>query len=44
MPLGQTLRARKRPGARALYRGFAVRARLMLRRLGEFFAAGGPLS
>ena len=44
MPLGRTLRARKRLNARSLYRGVAVRARLILRRLGEFFAAGGPLS
>jgi hypothetical protein len=44
MPLGRTLRARKRFNARALYRGFAIRARLILRRLGEFFAAGSPLS
>jgi hypothetical protein len=44
MPLGRTIPARKRLSARALYRGFAVRARLILRRLGEFFAAGGPLS
>ncbi|MEI9923430.1 MAG: hypothetical protein WDN50_07820 [Bradyrhizobium sp.] len=44
MPLGRTLRARKPLTTRALYRAFAVRARLIVRRLGDFFAAGGPLS
>ncbi len=44
MPLGKMLGARKRLSARALYRVFAIRSRLILRRLGEFFAAGGPLS
>ena len=44
MPLGKMLGVRKRFNARSLYRAFAVRSRLILRRLGEFFAAGGPLS
>ena len=44
MPLGKMLGARRPLTARRLYRAFAVRALLMLRRLGEFFAAGGPLS
>jgi hypothetical protein len=44
MPLGKTFGVRKRPTARALYRAFSGRSRLILRRLGEFFAAGGPLS
>jgi hypothetical protein len=41
---------RENPGARALleprtrFRAFADRALLILRRLGDFFAAGGPLS
>ena len=44
MPLGKTFGARRRFTARALYRAFAVQSRLILRRLGEVFAAGGPLS
>ena len=44
MPRRQTSGARRPLTARRLYRAFTVRALLMLRRLGEFFAAGGPLS
>jgi hypothetical protein len=42
--LGKTFGPRKPLNARRLFRGFAARARLLLRRLGDFFAAGGPLS
>jgi hypothetical protein len=44
MPLGKMLGVRRRFTARALYRAFSGRSRLILRRLGEFFAAGSPLS
>jgi hypothetical protein len=54
MPLGRTLvgktlvdktfGARRRLTARRRFHIFADRALLILRRLGEFFAAGGPLS
>lgn len=40
----ETLGAREPFHARTLFRAFAVRSLLILRRLGEFFAAGGPLS
>jgi hypothetical protein len=36
--------ARKPLGARALFRALVDHALLILRRLGEFFAAGGPMS
>ena len=39
-----TLGARERLNARRRFRAFVVRATLLLRRLGEFIAAGGPLS
>ena len=42
--LRENLGARERLIARMLVRAFAGRALLLLRRLGEFFAAGGPLS
>jgi hypothetical protein len=42
--LGETLGIRAPLDARARFRAFIDRAVLLLRRLGEFFAAGGPLS
>jgi hypothetical protein len=42
--LRKALGARERLSARRLFRAFVARAMLLLRRLGEFFAAGGPLS
>jgi hypothetical protein len=42
--LREKLGARERFNARGLFRAFVARAVLLLRRLGEFFAAGGPLS
>jgi hypothetical protein len=42
--LREKLGARERFNARRLFRAFVARAVLLLRRLGEFFAAGGPLS
>jgi hypothetical protein len=44
MPLGRTFGGRKRLTARRRFRVFVDRSLLILRRLGEFFAAGGPLS
>jgi hypothetical protein len=44
MPLGRTLGGRKRLTARRRFWVFVDRSLLILRRLGEFFAAGGPLS
>jgi hypothetical protein len=40
----EKLGAREPLNARARFRAFAERALLVLRRLGDFFAAGGPLS
>jgi hypothetical protein len=40
----KTFGTRRRVTARRRFRIFADRALLILRRLGEFFAAGGPLS
>jgi hypothetical protein len=42
--LRETLGARERLHARRRFRAFVARATLLLRRLGEFIAAGGPLS
>lgn len=42
--IGETLGAREPHTARARFRAFVDRSLLLLRRLGEFFAAGGPLS
>jgi hypothetical protein len=39
-----TLRAGKPLDARALFRRWADHGLLLLRRLGEFFAVGGPMS
>jgi len=36
--------ARERLNARKLFRALVERLLLILRRLGEFFAAGGPMS
>jgi len=36
--------ARERLNARRLFRALVERLLLILRRLGEFFAAGGPMS
>ena len=41
---GEMLGARARLNARTRFRAFADHCLLLLRRLGEFFAAGGPLS
>ena len=40
----EILIARKPLSARALFRALVDHALLILRRLGEFFAAGGPMS
>jgi hypothetical protein len=42
--LRERLSARAPLKARTLLRAFVDRSLLLLRRLGEFFAAGGPLS
>ena len=42
--LGERLGAREPLKTRTLLRAFVDRSLLLLRRLGEFFAAGGPLS
>ena len=42
--LRETPGAREPLKARTLFRSFVDRSVLLLRRLGEFFAAGGPLS
>jgi hypothetical protein len=42
--LGKTPGAREPLDMRTRFRAFVVRALQLLRRLGEFFAAGGPLS
>jgi len=44
MPRRQTSGVRRRLTARTRFRAFVARSLLVLRRLGEFFAAGGPLS
>jgi len=41
---GEMLGARKPAKARTLFRAFVDQSLRLLRRLGEFFAAGGPLS
>jgi hypothetical protein len=42
--LGERLGAREPLKARMLFRAFVDRSLPLLRQLGEFFAAGGPLS
>jgi hypothetical protein len=42
--LGKTPGAREPLKARMLFRNFVDRSLLLLQRLGEFLAAGGPLS
>lgn len=42
--LGEMLEAREPPKARIIFRAFVDQALRLLRSLGEFFAAGGPLS
>jgi hypothetical protein len=42
--LRETLGAREPLNVRRRFRAFVGRCVLLLRRLGEFFAAGGPLS
>jgi hypothetical protein len=42
--LGERLGACKPLKARTLFRAYVDRSLLLLRRLAEFFAAGGPLS
>ena len=42
--LGETFRAREPLKARTLFRSLVDRSLQIMRRLGEFFAAGGPLS
>jgi hypothetical protein len=44
LALSETLAARERLNARTIFRAVVGRSLLILRRLGEFFAAGGSLS